>query len=290
MLELTGLTKSYGDFRALKEVNFTFNKGLYGLLGTNGAGKTTLLKLICGLMRSDAGMISYNGRIVDSDSKLYRGFIGYLPQKFGFIPNYTAPEFLQYMATLKGIELARIKNEISDLIEIFDLKYECKKPMRALSGGNAQRVGIAQAMLGAPDILILDEPTVGLDPRERINIRNIISSYAKDHTVIFSTHIVPDISNIAGEILIMNHGEIIRNGSEKQLYKDFKSVVWSFRVTSEDAKKYYDNFCVINTFVDEGGIELRVISKEKPSENAVSVKPTLEDFYLYYCGEDKSGC
>ena len=290
MLTITKLSKKYGNKFAVNSINYCFAKGLYGLLGTNGAGKTTTLKLISGLMNANYGNISYMGKNIYECREEYQRRIGYLPQHFGFIPDYTAKEFLYYMSSLKGIPKQRAVREIEYLLCLLDIVDECKKPMKALSGGNAQRVGIAQAMLGQPDILILDEPTVGLDPKERIKIRNIISAYSRNHTVIFSTHIVSDISHIAGDILIMNHGQIIRHGSEQQLEEEFDGSVWKLTVPEYIAEQIMNHYCVSNTFVNGDNIELRIVSDQIPIQGAIQVKPTLEDLYLYYCRKDEIKC
>ncbi|MDD6800739.1 MAG: ATP-binding cassette domain-containing protein [Firmicutes bacterium] len=286
MLELRNLTKKYGDLTALNGINYSFKNGIYGLLGTNGAGKTTMLKLICGLIRQSGGEILFNGEKINPASGNYLSKIGYMPQKLGFLNDYKVFDFLIYIASLKEFYGNEAKKEAKRLIRLLDLTEEQNKPMKALSGGNAQRVGIAQAMFGEPEILILDEPTVGLDPKERIKIRNIISSYSSFHTVILSTHIVSDISDIAGEIIIMDHGNIIAHGSERQLADGFDGSVWTLSVDREQAEEICGRYCISNTFVSETSIELRIVSKEKPHPDARPAEPTLEDLYLFYCGED----
>lgn len=216
-LSLDRLTKQYGRKIAVDCISATLKPGVYGLLGANGAGKTTLMRMLCAVLESTSGEVLLDGKEVTSMGADYRNVLGYLPQDFGYYPNYTAVEFLMYIAALKGIPKNVAKKRVTELLEVVDLSHVANKKVKTFSGGMKQRVGIAQALLNNPKILILDEPTAGLDPKERVRFRNLLSEYAGDKIVILSTHIVSDIEAIADEVLLMKKGKFVLQGTVPEL-------------------------------------------------------------------------
>lgn len=206
-LLLNRVTRKYSGKTAVNEITARLEPGVIGLLGANGAGKTTLMRMICGILKPSSGDISFEG--MDASEELYRDALGYLPQDFGYYPNFTGRGFLMYMAALKGIDRKTAKRKSSELLETVNLTNAADKKIKTYSGGMKQRLGIAQAVLNDPKIIVLDEPTAGLDPKERVRFRNLIAELGKDAIVILSTHIVSDVENIADRILIMNEGNVI---------------------------------------------------------------------------------
>lgn len=215
-LKIDRVTKQYGSKIAVDRISLKLPKGVYGLLGANGAGKTTLMRLICGILRPDEGEVSYDG--MDASSEEYRANLGYLPQDFGYYPDFTGMNFLLYMAALKGLNKTKARKKAAELLELVGLQNAAKKKMKTYSGGMKQRIGIAQALLGDPKLLVLDEPTAGLDPKERVRFRNLIAELGKERIVLLSTHIVSDIEHIADVVLMMKDGQLIYQGawSEEQ--------------------------------------------------------------------------
>lgn len=283
-LVLKNLTKQYKDVEAVKNLSLTFTEGVYGFLGANGAGKTTLFKMICGLTPSTDGSILVQGVKADTNSGSYLSKIGYLPQNFGYYPNFSAIDYLKYMAAIKGVEDKIADKRISELLSLVSLESVSHKKVKGYSGGMKRRLGIAQALLNHPQILILDEPTVGLDPKERVYFRNIISTLSKNAIILLSTHIASDIEYVANKIIIMNQGEILANASLKQLIENIDSCVWECNIPSgqeEDCFNEYYRIAVNNDY-DNGNVKLRILSKESPMPEAIRVTPTLEDIYLYY--------
>ncbi len=284
-LEICNLTKDFKDKKVINGISLTMERGVYGLLGINGVGKTTLIRMICSLIRQSSGEIKYNGEnILDLDTR-YRQILGYLPQDFGFYPNLSIYDYMMYISTIKGISNKVAKHRIIDLLHKVSLENEKNRKMGTLSGGMQRRVGIAQALLNNPKILILDEPTAGLDPNERIRFRNLISELSRDRIVILSTHIVSDIEFIADEILLMKDGAIFKRGSSEEIINSIDKKVWTVRVLKDEYEKYLEEYLIANMKKVDNGIELRIVSKNKPSENAVRVDANLEDAFLSYFGE-----
>ena len=277
-LTIDRLTKQYKNKIAVDRISFSLTEGVYGLLGANGAGKTTLMRMLCGILSPTSGEVKFNG--IDVTKEEYRDVLGYLPQEFGYYPEFTAMEFLCYMASLKGLTKHRAKEKSEQLLELVSLSEIKKKKIKTFSGGMKQRLGIAQAMLNNPKILILDEPTAGLDPKERVRFRNLISKLGADRIVLLSTHIVSDIENIAGTILIMKEGQIIHKGSFKEIIKVIEGKVFECIVDSSIVENLSAIYPIINIRQEKDRTFLRLVSDEKPSENAVNVKATLED-YIY---------
>ncbi len=281
------LTKHYGSKIVVDCVSAELKPGVYGLLGANGAGKTTLMRMLCAILESTSGEVRFDGKEVTVMGADYRDILGYLPQNFGYYPNYTATEFLMYVAALKGIPGNIAKKRTKELLDIVDLSHVASKKVKTFSGGMKQRVGIAQALLNNPKVLILDEPTAGLDPKERVRLRNLLADYAGDKIVILSTHIVSDIEAIADEVLLMKDGKFILQGTVPQLVRKAEGKVWELSVPKEEARKWEAKTTVANFRHEGEQVVLRVISATKPAEQAVSCEATLEDLYLYYFGAEE---
>ena len=284
-LELNDLTKKFGGCTAVNHMNLTMTNGVYGLLGVNGAGKTTLMRMLCTLLKPTSGTIRCNGKdIFEMDSE-YRGLLGYLPQEFGFYPEFNVQEYLLYVAALKGIRPADAKKRVKELIARVGLSKAEHKKMKKLSGGMKRRVGIAQAMLNNPKILILDEPTAGLDPNERIRFRNLISELSAERLVLLSTHIVSDIEYIANEIWLMKDGQLMYKGTADELIDAMPEAVWECFVEKNMVSGFMKKYKISNMKAEPNGVLLRIISHEKPFLNAERVEASLEDVFLYYFGE-----
>ena len=281
-LSLDRLTKHYGNKIAVDCVSATLKPGVYGLLGANGAGKTTLMRMLCAILESTSGEVLLNGKEVTAMGADYRNVLGYLPQDFGYYPNYTAMEFLMYISALKGIPKKIAMKRSKELLEEVGLSHVANKKVKTFSGGMKQRVGIAQALLNNPDILIFDEPTAGLDPKERVRFRNLLSEYAGDKIVILSTHIVSDIEAIADEVLLMKKGKFVLQGTVQELTEKANGKVWELTVPAKEARKWQAKTTVANLRHEGKEVVLRIISDKKPSGEAVSCEATLEDLYLYY--------
>ncbi len=284
-LALDNLTKKFGGFVAVDHINITMTNGVYGLLGVNGAGKTTLMRMLCTLLKPTDGNIYYNGKDIFKMDEEYRNLLGYLPQDFGFYPEFTVKDYLLYIATIKGIPPVVARKRTKELIVSVGLTKAADKKLKKLSGGMKRRAGIAQAMLNSPQILILDEPTAGLDPNERIRFRNLISELSKERLVLLSTHIVSDIEYIANEILMMKEGAIVNKGTLDEIISAMPEDVWTCLVPQQAVSAIARRYKVSNMKTEHHGVELRIISAEKPCESAVCVRPSLEDVFLYYFGE-----
>lgn len=281
-LLLDRLTKHYGSKTAVEQVSAALEPGVYGLLGANGAGKTTLMRMLCAILEATSGAVYLDGKNIVTMGADYRNVLGYLPQDFGYYPNYTAAEFLMYISALKGIPKKIAKKRSRELLEEVGLSDVADKKIRTFSGGMKQRVGIAQALLNQPDILILDEPTAGLDPKERVRFRNLLSDYAGDKIVILSTHIVSDIEAIADEVLLMRNGKFVLQGAVPDLIRKVDGKVWELAVAPEEAKRWQAKLTVANLRHEGRQVVLRMISDHRPDEAAVLCEATLEDLYLYY--------
>jgi len=284
-LKIDGITKKYKDKIAVNNFSATLENGVYGLLGPNGSGKTTLMRILADVVNETEGNIYVNGNNKRNLDEEYRSLIGYVPQEIGFYRSFTAEKFLYYIAALKGIDKKEAEAKIDKLLEFVNLEKERKRKPCKFSGGMKQRLAIAQALLNDPKILILDEPTAGLDPNERIRFKNLIGNIARDKVVILSTHIVSDIEFLANEILIMKEGQLIDRDKPQNLVDKVKGKVWSLQVQEEEFLEISSKHRVANTLRHENFISIRVISDRKPEENAIEVEPNLEDVFLYHFNE-----
>ena len=279
------ISKKYKGKYALKDFSATLSNGVYGLLGTNGAGKTTLINAFMGIIPAE-GEIYIDDKNIRTMGASFLGNIGYLPQYPKFYKDFSVLEFLRYMCVLKDIPRDVAESRIASLLETVNLTEAASKKVGALSGGMRQRLGIAQAMLSDPGILILDEPTAGLDPRERIRFRNLISKFAEDRIVILATHIVSDIEFIASQIILLHEGNMLRFGNPTELCEELTGKVWALRLEATDVPSRLVHHTISNMAREDNGIRLRIISEEKPHPDAVSVLANLEEVFLYHCGEE----
>lgn len=277
------VTKKYKNKIAVDRISLKLTNGVYGLLGANGAGKTTLMRMICGILKPTSGEVRFDGIGVEEED--YRDVLGYLPQDFGYYPEFTAQDFMYYMASLKGMTKPQAKMKTKELLETVSLSGVAKKKIKTFSGGTKQRLGIAQALLNNPKILILDEPTAGLDPKERVRFRNLISELGKDRIVLLSTHIVSDIENIAKVILVMKDGQLIHSGVLDEIIKVIDGKVFECTADSKTAGYLMEQYTVLNIRTEGENTFLRLVCDEKPHDMAIAVPAALEDLYLYYFSE-----
>ena len=286
-LELKNIKKKYSKKTALSDVSLNLKNGVYALLGPNGAGKTTLINIITGLLMPTSGTVLFNGTAIGKNMQEYISKIGYLPQYPQFYKNFRADEFLRYMAVMKGIEKKRIDSLVNELIEKVNLTNDSHRYIGQYSGGMRQRLGIAQALLNNPEILILDEPTAGLDPKERIRFRNLISQLSENRIVILATHIVSDVESIAKEVILLKNGEVLQIETPMNLISQMEGKVHLVQCIPEELEEYMNSFCISNASVCNDRYLLRIVSDNPPTENAEITIPNLEDAYLYYFGELK---
>ena len=279
-LILDGLTKTFSSFPAVNNLSYTMDTGVYGLLGVNGAGKTTLMRMLCTLLTPTSGTITWDGQDIFSLGSAYRNLLGYLPQDFGYYPDFSVQDYLLYIASIKGLRPATARQRMQSLLEQVGLTQVRRQKMKKLSGGMKRRAGIAQAMLNDPKILILDEPTAGLDPKERIRFRNLISELAENRLVLLSTHIVSDVEYIADQILLMKDGSLVHHGTSQQLLAAAPTQVWTCTVPRAQADQLLHQYPVVNLKTLPQGVQLRVLSQTPPTPEM-----TLEDLFLHYFGE-----
>ncbi|KRG13090.1 ABC transporter ATP-binding protein [Lederbergia galactosidilytica] len=287
LLEIENISKKYDDDTVvLHDISFCLKPGVYGLLGSNGSGKTTLFRIICGVLKQSAGTVKYNHDDIQTNPDAFRSVLGFLPQDFSYYPNFTGMKFMLYIAALKGINKNFAKKRCVELLKLVGLDDVKNKKIKKYSGGMKQRLGIAQAMINDPEILILDEPTVGLDPKERVRFRNLISSFSENKIVILSTHIVSDVEYIADEILVLESRESRETGKQRhflRISERYSGIcLGGYIIEPVKLDEMLAKYIISNQKHGEKGIVLRIISKEKPTDNARHVQPTLEDLYLYY--------
>ena len=286
------VTKSYGSNLALDHFTASLEPGIYALLGPNGSGKSTLMNILTDNLKADAGEITYTSDegVTEDVLKMgvrFREKLGFMPQYPGLYPNFTVERFMWYMAALKGLSREKAKADIPAILAAVELDDVPRRKIGALSGGMKQRLALAQAVLGDPEILILDEPTAGLDPKQRIAIRNYIAKIAFDKIVLMATHVVPDIEFIAKDIIILKKGVIVDNAPPHQLTKKIEGKVWNVPCEETEVQQMQDTYRVTNISRDDehGDVILRILAEEKPKEGAKAAAPTLEDYYLYVFGD-----
>ena len=283
-LELINVTKSYKHKNANENINLVLESGVYGLLGPNGAGKSTLMKQIVTVTSPTSGKILYNGKDVKGLDDEYRAIVGYLPQDFDAYKNFKAKDFLMYMAALKGMDKQTSKKRVDELLKLVGLSEVSNKLVSKFSGGMKRRVGIAQALLNNPKVLILDEPTAGLDPQERTRFRNLLSQIGRDTIVILSTHIISDIESVAKETIMIKHGKVLLQGTHGEILKDMEGKVYILDTNNEDlVSKIQNEYKVVSINRGIDNISIRFISETKPSyENVKIIEPKFEDVYMFY--------
>ncbi len=285
-LQVQQVTKQYSNKLALKQFSASFQNGIYGLLGPNGAGKSTLINIMVNLIRPTKGQVLLDGREIGSLKASYRSLIGYLPQSIGMYKNFSGREMLTYFAALKGMQDKKeIAGQVDHLLELVNLQDDAKRKVGQYSGGMRQRLGIAQALLGHPKIVIFDEPTAGLDPKERIRFKNLISELASDKIILLATHIVSDIEQVANTILLLKEGQLLLQISSGQQVDLLKGKVWILETTHQEYEKLVLSYKVSNVSNLGENLRLRIVSDQCPCEQAEEALPTLDDLYIYYFGE-----
>ena len=287
-LHFEKVDKSYGKNHALDHFTATLTPGIYALMGPNGSGKSTLINILTDNLKSDSGEITYDGENTLKMGVKFREKLGFMPQYPGMYPNFTVEKFLWYMATLKGLKKDKAAQQIAEVLEAVELADVPNRKISALSGGMKQRLALAQAVLGDPEILILDEPTAGLDPKQRIAIRNYIAKIALEKIVLIATHVVSDVEYIAKEVIFLKKGRITDLAPAHELAAKIDGKVWEITCKSEDVAKLQQTYRVINIAQTETGVTLRVLSDATPEGDAKTVAPTLEDYYLWVFGEQGS--
>lgn len=287
-LIINNISKEFKDKLAVDKFSVTLNSGIYGLLGPNGSGKTTLMRILADVSNPSSGEIVVNGESKDNLGAKYRDLIGYLPQHIGFYKNFTAEKFLYYVAALKGIDKSIEKSKVDELLKFVNLEEDRKRKIGKFSGGMKQRLGIAQALLNDPKILILDEPTAGLDPNERIRFKNLIADLSKDKIVILSTHIVSDIEFIANEIIVMKDGKLVEKCSLEDILNTVRGKVHTLSISERDLGSIQKEFKISSMIRTNNEISVRVVGDNKPDVKDVRYveeEPNLEDVFLYYFNE-----
>ena len=269
---------------ALQDISFTLRRGIYGLLGENGAGKSTLMRMMATVDFPTKGNIRYGGKDIFGMDEEYRSLIGYMPQDYSVYPGFTAKDFLEYMGVLKGIPATKLGDKITEVLEFVNLSEAADKKVKTFSGGMKRRIGIAQAIINEPKILILDEPTAGLDPKERIRFSNIISDMGKDKIVLLSTHIVSDIEAIATELVVVKKGKILETGKVDELVRKVRGLVWETVVSQEIYRKLRKERSVIHLKQMGSAVQVRFVGEEYPEAEGRRAEPTLEDYYVYAGG------
>lgn len=290
-LIIKNISKEFKDKIAVDKFSVTLNSGIYGLLGPNGSGKTTLMRILADVSSASSGDILVNGESKRKLGAEYRDLIGYVPQNIGFYKNFTAEKFLYYVAALKGVDKNIEKSKIDELLKFVNLEQDRKRKIGKFSGGMKQRLGIAQALLNDPKILILDEPTAGLDPNERIRFKNLIAQLSKGKIVILSTHIVSDIEFIANEVLVMKDGKLVEKSSLEEILDTVRGKVYTLSVNECDLDEVENKFKISSMIRNNSGINVRVVGDKKPNINKfkyIEEEPNLEDVFLYYFNESVS--
>jgi ABC-2 type transport system ATP-binding protein len=286
-LSISDLSKQYRrDLWGLRDFDLELGPGVTGLLGPNGAGKSTLMRMLATITRPTEGTVLWNGVDILKSPDVLRAVLGYLPQDFGIYPNLSGLEFLEYMAAIKGLDSRVARRRIQELLVLVNLVEAASRPLGGYSGGMKQRVGIAQALLNDPQLLIVDEPTVGLDPEERVRFRNLLSDLSGERIILLSTHIVSDVEAIATEIVILNQGRKLQQAAPEKLLQLLAGRVWQWTVPSTELPALKQKFIISSTVRRADGIQVRVVSDSAPSPQAQPIAPSLEDVYLQLVATD----
>ena len=285
-LKIEHLNKKYGQHVALQDISLSCGHEMVGLVGPNGAGKTTLMRILATLIPQSAGTVTWNGKDIRKDAQAIRQVLGYLPQEFGLYEEFSARDFLRYLATMKGLPDAIAHQRVDELIELVNLEKDADRKLQTYSGGMKQRVGIAQALLNDPELLIVDEPTAGLDPAERVRFRTLLSSLNADRLIILSTHIIGDVEAVANRLVVLDRGHIIADTTPSELLKRAAGQIWSLTVDAATALQLQQSVPVSAMVQQSSGVTLRLISPTAPHQNAVVVEPNLEDAYLVAIGKE----
>jgi ABC-2 type transport system ATP-binding protein len=289
-LTISHLSKQYRrDFWGLRDFDLELGPGVIGLLGPNGAGKSTLMRILATITQPTEGTVRWNDTDVAKSPDVLRAVLGYLPQDFGVYPNLTGLEFLEYMAAIKGMDAKVARRRIDELLVVVNLVDVAKRPLGGYSGGMKQRVGIAQALLNDPKLLIVDEPTVGLDPAERVRFRNLLSDLSGERIIILSTHIVSDVEATATEIVIISKGRKIQRATPEKLLHLLKGMVWQWVVPADHLNSLKQAHIVSGTVRREDGVLVRVVSQSAPAPEAQPIAPNLEDVYLHLVSQNGGG-
>lgn len=276
------ISKQFKDLKAVDDISLQITPGVWGLLGANGAGKTTLMRMIAGIMKPDSGRILYDGIPINEMKESYRDVFGYLPQEFGFYPEFTVKDYLEYVSVLKGLTPKDSKRKIDELLDQLTLTHVRNKKIVRLSGGMKRRVGIAQALLNEPEILILDEPTSGLDPGERVRFRNQLSEFAHNRIVLISTHIVSDVEYIATQNAVIKDGKLLAKGTTEELVRMVEGNVWTTQIMMEHLQEYERKLQIVNIRNEnDGKISIRYLARQPYTDDSLPTSPHLEDLYLW---------
>ena len=281
-IKIEQVSHQYKNVLALNQVNCELTPGIYGLIGPNGAGKSTLMRILVDIIAPTKGQVTYEDKNITTLGSQYRDVLGYLPQEFNGYSHFTAQQFLLYIANLKGMPKRAAVSQVESLLKLVGLEEAKKKKLKSFSGGMKRRVGLAQAFLNDPKILLLDEPTAGLDPSERIRLRGILSKMARNKIIILSTHIVSDIESIADQVLLLRRGELIEHATPHELLEKMKGRVWTVLLAEQEAQPLMEQYMVSNIHQQGAAIELRIVAYQKPHPNAIEAAPKLEDIYVYY--------
>ncbi|MBW7920398.1 MAG: ABC transporter ATP-binding protein [Anaerolineales bacterium] len=286
-LTIQSLSKQYRrGFFGLRDFDLEAKPGIIGLLGPNGAGKSTLMRMLATITKPSAGTVQWNGVDVVKSPDALRSTLGYLPQDFGVYPNLSALEFLEYIAAIKGLDSASARRRIEELLVLVNLVHAAKRPLGGYSGGMKQRVGIAQALLNDPQLLIVDEPTVGLDPEERVRFRNLLSDLSGERIIFLSTHIVSDVEATATEIVVINKGRKLQHAAPEKLLQTLEGKVWQWVVPSESLPALKQKHILSGVVRRQDGIQVRAVSEAAPASDAQPVAPSLEDVYLHLVSQN----
>jgi len=290
VMSIQNVSKQYNNEHwGLRDFTLELGPGVLGLLGPNGAGKSTLMRILATITKATAGSVTWNGKDVARSPDDLRAVLGYLPQDFGVYPNLNAVEFLEYMAAIKGLNGKATRQRIDELLQVVNLIEARRRPLGGFSGGMKQRVGIAQALLNDPKVLIVDEPTAGLDPEERVRFRNLLSDLSGERIVILSTHIVSDVEATASDIALIDKGHLLTHAAPEALLGSVAGRVWEWTVPSAEIQTVRQKHLVSSTMRTGEGVRLRIVSESAPDQEAHNVAPTLEDAYLYVIAQNRNG-